>query len=164
MKCIYKYLALFLFAAGIVSCSSMYSYKNANEKAMAYSHTWNEIINKGNVALFDSAFSPNIVYDNANTHLQGIDDFKKYFEEYITGFSNRDFEILEIYSSGDRVIKRWSFTGTHTGAFAGIKPTGRKITIEGVTIATIRMGKIVAERDYLDDLGLMQKLGVIPAL
>ena len=153
MKKICIYLLLFAIAAGMVSCLSVYADKNASKKARAYSHTWNEIINKGNIALFDADFSPNIVYDNANIHLQGIDDVKKYFEEYITGFSNRDLEILELYSSGDKVIKRWVFTGTHTGTFAGYKPTGKKITIEGVTIATIRMGKIVAEREFINENG-----------
>jgi steroid delta-isomerase-like uncharacterized protein len=127
-----------------------------------YTETWDEIVNKGKLELFDSAFSPNVVYDNVTTHLSGISDVKKYFSEYVTGFSNRDFKVLEVYGQGERVIKRWSFSGTHTGDFAGIKATGKMINVEGVTIARIVDGKITEERDYADDLGLLQQLGVIP--
>ena len=147
-----------------VSCSSTNKHSVTDDNVKSYAHTWDEIVNKGNLKLFDSDFSPNVVYDNVTTHLQGIDDVKKYFGEYVTGFSNREFKVLEIYGEGDHVIKRWSFTGTHTGDFAGIKATGKRITVEGVTIAKMKMGKIIAERDYADDLGLMQKLGVIPAM
>lgn len=161
MRKSYKNLLLFSMLLATITGSLSCKKSDAEEKMTAYAQTWKEIINKGKVDLFDSAFSPNVFYDNASTHLQGIDEFKKYIEGYITAFSNRDFQILEIYGSGERVIKRWSFTGTHTGVFSGIKPTGRRITMEGVTIATIRMGKIVAERDYFNDLSLMQDLGVI---
>ena len=155
-----------LLLASVLLISSCYFKKHSivEENIRSYSHTWDEIVNKGNVKLFDTDFSPNVVYDNVTTHLEGIDDVKKYFSEYVTGFSNRSFKILEIYGQGNRIIKRWSFTGTHTGNFAGIKATGRKITVEGITIATMSHNKIIAERDYSDDLGLMQQLGVVPKL
>lgn len=146
------------------SCLSSQKRSETEENIQSYSHTWNEIVNKGNVKLFDTDFSANVVYDNVTTHLEGIDDVKKYFGEYITGFSNRSFKILEIYGQGSRIIKRWSFTGTHTGNFAGIKATGKRVTVEGITIATMSHEKIIAERDYTDDLGLMQQLGVVPKL
>ncbi|MEP6467251.1 MAG: ester cyclase [Parafilimonas sp.] len=164
MKKIIQTWPLFTILFLAASCSHGSKGSVTDENVKSYAHTWDEIVNKGNVKLFDTNFSPNVVYDNVNTHLQGIDDVKKYFEEYITGFSNREFKVLEIYGDGDHVIKRWSFTGTHTGDFAGIKPTGKRITVEGVTIAKMKMGKVVAERDYADDLGLMEKLGVIPAM
>ena len=150
----------------MLASSCFFSHKESveEENIKAYSHTRDEIVNKGNIKLFDTDFSPNVVYDNVTTHLEGIDDVKKYFSEYVTGFSNREFKVLEIYGQDEHVIKRWSFTGTHTGNFAGIKATGKRITVEGVTIATMSHGKIVAERDYSDDLGLMQQLGVVPKI
>ncbi len=127
-----------------------------------YSYVWDEIINKGNTKLFDSAFTKDVSYDNVTTHLDGLDDFKKYYLPFVTSFSNRDFRVLEIYGQGEKVIKRWAFTGTHTAEFAGIPATNKKITVEGVTIARIVNGKIAEERDYMDDLGFLTQLGVIP--
>jgi hypothetical protein len=137
--------------------------KNLVEKNIRfYSHVWDEIVNKGNTKMFDSAFSPAVVYNNVNAHLVGLPDFKKYYSEFLTGFSEREFKVLEIYGQGDKIIKRWSFKGKNTGDFAGMPATGKFITLEGVTIAKIEDGKIVEERDYMDDLGLMVQLGRIP--
>lgn len=159
---------IYLYLAGIIltvsSCASPKSDNTVEENIKTYSHTWDEIVNKGDLKQFDSAFAPTVIYDNVAIHLQGVNDVRNYFSEFITGFTNRDFKVLEIYGQGERVIKRWSFTGTHTGDFSGIKPTGKRITVEGVTIARMVNGKITEERDYADDLGLMQKLGVIPPM
>ncbi len=155
---------LLVIAFAITACSSLKTDTTVEDNIKSYAHTWDEIVNKGDLKLFDSVFSPTVIYDNVTTHLQGIADVRKYFSEYVTGFTNRDFKVLEIYGQGERVIKRWSFTGTHTGDFAGIKATGKRITVEGVTIARMVNGKITEERDYADDLGLMQKLGVIPPM
>ncbi|WP_336517107.1 ester cyclase [Pollutibacter soli] len=166
MKREYRSVLVWIFTGAllIAGCESEKNDGMVEENIRIYSNAWDEIANKGNLLVFDSAFAPAVVYDNVTTHLQGVDAVRKYFSEYVTGFSNRDFKVLEIYGQGDHVIKRWSFTGTHTGDFAGIKPTGKRITVEGVTIARMVNGKITEERDYADDLGLMQKLGVIPPM
>ncbi|MCA1563376.1 MAG: ester cyclase [Acidobacteria bacterium] len=39
-----------------------------------------------------------------------------------------------------------------------------RVTLVGVTLARMADGKIVEERDFMDDLGLLQQLGVIPDL
>ncbi len=164
MKKKHQFYLLLSASLLLSSCFSGEKKTITEENIKSYSRTWDEIVNKGNIKLFDTDFSPNVSYDNVTTHLEGIDDVKKYFSEYVTGFSNREFKVMEIYGEGDHVIKRWSFTGTHTGDFAGIKATGKRITVEGVSIAVMKYGKIVTERDYSDDLGLMQQLGIIPKI
>ena len=46
----------------------------------------------------------------------------------------------------------------------GIAPTGKETTVTGVTIDKIKDGKIVESWNNWDTLGLMQQLGVVPAL
>lgn len=156
-------VVLFSIVTLIASCSHK-SESPVEKNIKFYSHVWDEIVNNGNMKMFDSAFSPNVIYNNVTTHFEGLADVRKYFSEYVTGFSNREFKVLEIYGQDDKVIKRWSFSGTNTGEFAGIPATGKKISIEGVTIARIVDGKIAEERDYSDDLGMLQQLGVIPPM
>lgn len=160
----YSYPFLLSAVLTIISCASPKADNTVEQNIKNYTRTWDEIVNKGDLKQFDSVFAPTVIYDNVAIHLQGVNDVRNYFSEFITGFTNRDFKVLEIYGQGERVIKRWSFTGTHTGDFAGIKPTGKRITVEGVTIARMVNGKITEERDYADDLGLMQKLGLIPPM
>jgi len=52
--------------------------------------------------------------------------------------------------------------GTHQGAFRGIAPTGKRITISGIEIDRIAGGKFVETWLISDALGMMQQLGVIP--
>jgi len=58
------------------------------------------------------------------------------------------------------VAARWTTTGTHTGAWGTVEPTGKRATFSGVNIFRIEDGKITEIWNHRDDLGLMQQLGV----
>ena len=68
-----------------------------------------------------------------------------------------------MFGQGNKIVKHWSFSGTNTGAFFGMPPTGRKVNIDGVTLVRMQGGKIAEERDLLDNLDLMTQLGSMPA-
>ena len=58
------------------------------------------------------------------------------------------------------VVTRWTATGTQQGEFMGIAPTGKQVTMTGISIHRIAGGRIVEEWQEWDSLGLMQQLGV----
>ena len=64
---------------------------------------------------------------------------------------------------GDRVVERWTGRGTHQGAFQGIPPTGKQVSVPGVVFYQIRDGKITEFRGQFNMMSLMQQLGVIPS-
>jgi predicted ester cyclase len=66
-------------------------------------------------------------------------------------------------AEGDKVVDRWTATGTPTGDLMGVPPTGRRIEVSGITISRFAGGKIVEDWYQGDDLGMMQQLGVIPS-
>jgi steroid delta-isomerase-like uncharacterized protein len=78
------------------------------------------------------------------------------------GFPDHDAVVHEMISEGDLVATRKSFTGTHTGEFMGIPPTGKRATIEVIDFVRVREGKIVEHWNIVDQLGLMQQLGLAP--
>jgi predicted ester cyclase len=67
------------------------------------------------------------------------------------------------FAEGDKVATRWTARGTHTGEIAGIAPTGRDVTVTGLTISRFASGKVVEEWSTWDTLGMLVQLGVIPA-
>jgi predicted ester cyclase len=68
----------------------------------------------------------------------------------------------EVYS-GDRVVHSWKIQGKHTGTpLFGVPTTGKDLTLTGITIVRLENGKIVERWTQLDQLGLLQQLGVIP--
>ena len=56
---------------------------------------------------------------------------------------------------------RLTFTGTHTGPWMGIPPTGRPVTVKGMALYRLQDGKIVEQWTIGDTLGLLQQLGAV---
>jgi predicted ester cyclase len=54
-------------------------------------------------------------------------------------------------------------TGTHTGAWLGLAPTGMRVSVQMIVIHRIGGGKIVEDWVLVGSLGLFQQLGLVPA-
>ena len=67
---------------------------------------------------------------------------------------------------GDTAAMRWAWKAVHTGTSPslGIPATGKRIHMMGCSVYRFRDGKVVEQWEYSDLLGLLQQLGVIPAL
>jgi steroid delta-isomerase-like uncharacterized protein len=66
--------------------------------------------------------------------------------------------IEDMVAEGDRVLTRWTMTGTHTGDGLGIPATGRAVRIPGVTIARISAARIAEHWSYRDDIAMLRQL------
>ncbi|CAG7589514.1 ester cyclase [Rhodococcus opacus] len=71
--------------------------------------------------------------------------------------------VEEMFSAGDRVVVRWTGTGTHVGEMNGIPPTGNKIRVDAISIHRLADGKIAETWQVWDTLGFLQQLGAVPA-
>jgi len=64
---------------------------------------------------------------------------------------------------GDHVATRWTGRGTHTGEIAGIAPTGKDVTVSGITVSRFEDGLVVEEWTTWDTLGMLVQIGAVPA-
>lgn len=145
----------------IVSCKDAEVENNITK----YSNVWDEIVNKGNLdQINDANFDTNITMISSPENVVGIEDFKAYYSNFITGFSDIEFTINEIFGQGDKIVKHWNFKGTHTGDFFGIPATGKAVDLSGATIAVMKDGKITQEQDFFDNMTFMSQLGIDPFL
>ena len=87
---------------------------------------------------------------------------KMFLGAFLSAFPDCQFTIDDMIAEGDRVATKKTFSGTHTGDFNGIAPTGRHVSITFVDILRLRDGKIVEHWLSMDQLSFMQQLGVIP--
>ena len=71
--------------------------------------------------------------------------------------------LRQIHSACNTVIVEFTGSGTHRGDLMGIAPTGRQASMPICTVLTVRGGKIVSEREYMDMAHMMRQLGVMPA-
>lgn len=92
----------------------------------------------------------------------GREAYRQEEEGFFTAFPDLRFTIDELISSADKVVVAWTAHGTNTGELMGMKPTGKAITVAGISILTFENGKLVEEREQYDSAGLMQQLGQIP--
>jgi predicted ester cyclase len=78
-------------------------------------------------------------------------------------FPDKHFTIEDIVAEGDKVVLRWTFRGTHRGAFwtpAGtVQATGNVITLTSMVVYQLKDGKIVGENGVHDWLTLLQQFG-----
>jgi len=146
-----------------VSCVSPEKTSPVESNIKAYSHVWDEIMNKGKLDMFnDSNFSKEVVMHASPSDIVGIDSARAYYANFLTGFSNIQFTIKDIFGQDDKLVKYWNFKGTHTGNFFGIPATGKTVSIDGTTLVRMADGKIAEERDFFDNLDFMTQLGLIP--
>jgi steroid delta-isomerase-like uncharacterized protein len=74
------------------------------------------------------------------------------------------WNIEEILSAGDRVVVRWTGSGTHVAELNGIPPTGKSIRVDAISIHRLADGKIAETWQVWDTLGLLQQIGVVPTM
>jgi steroid delta-isomerase-like uncharacterized protein len=128
--------------------------------------TFEELWNKGNLQLANELFSPNYAHHDPSTPDvgRGPESEKKRATLYRNAFPDLRLTVEDLVAEGETVVARWSCHGTHKGELDGIAPTGKQITITGVTIARFENGKMVEGWVNWDALGMMQQLGVVPEI
>ena len=73
-------------------------------------------------------------------------------------FPDIQVTVKDQMAEGDKVVSRWTATGTHQGNFLGVPPTGKKVTLKAIHIHQIQDGRICALWEEIDLLGLQQQL------
>jgi steroid delta-isomerase-like uncharacterized protein len=128
--------------------------------------SFEELWNKGNLSLADELFTPNYEHHDSSSpdFGRGPESERKRAALYRTAFPDLQLTIEDIIAEGQTVMARWSCRGTHKGELSGIAPTGKQVTISGVSIARFTNGKMVEGWVNWDALGLMQQLGIVPEL
>ncbi len=92
----------------------------------------------------------------------GADDWREMAKSLAVSFPDRVITVHQIIGEGDRVAARLTWTGTQTGEFATIAPTGRPVEVNGISIFAMRDGKITEQWIEQDILALYQQLGAAP--
>ena len=122
-----------------------------------------EILNRGD---FDSA--GRFMWEDVVQHVPfqgqspGLAGFQEMMRDSRLAFPDIRWSVEEQVADGDRVVTRFMWTGTHSGPFLGVEPTGRRVTVWGMAIDRVVDGRIKESRFLMDALGLMAQLGKAP--
>ena len=124
-----------------------------------------EIFNRGNMSRADEFLAPDFV--EREELPPGIprdrEGVKQLTAMMRSAFPDFKATIDDIVAEGDKVVIRQTWSGTHKGEFMGVPPTGKSVSFGVIDILRIAGGKCVEHWGQMDNMGLMQQLGVIPA-
>lgn len=122
---------------------------------------WNE----GNIEIVDEFVAPDFIDHHLPPELPaGPEGIKQWHGIVSAAFSNFEIKIEDTVAAGDRVAFRLTFTGDHTGEFAGAAATGKRVTTTGIAIYHFEDGMLVEAWENADMLGLLQQIEALPAI
>jgi steroid delta-isomerase-like uncharacterized protein len=122
-----------------------------------------DVINQGRLDRADDLVALDFVeLDQLPGQQQGREGLKDVIGGMRAAFPDLHWVVDEVVAEGDKVVSRFTWTGTHRATFLGIPSTGRKVTVKGVVIDRLADGKMADSRILMDTLGMMQQLGVVP--
>ena len=119
-------------------------------------------LNAGDVTVLEELASPDYEeHDPIPGQGTGRDGLRDRVRMIVDAFGQR-FTVEDVIAEGDRVVVRWTGSGTHVGEFMGIPPTGRSFTISGIDIYRMADGKMAEHWHVVDQLALLGQLGLLP--
>jgi ketosteroid isomerase-like protein len=100
---------------------------------------------KGNLDIVDEVVASDYVgYDPAAPNpVHGPEGVKEFISTYRAAFPDALIKVEDQLAEGDLVATRWSGRGTHEGEIMGVEPTGRQVTVSGLTISRLDGGRFL---------------------
>ena len=120
-----------------------------------------EVWGAGNTAVAIEVFASDYVRHDLrpSQSLPGPAGQAKIAEDFRRAFPDLRWEVDILLGEGDLVAARWTASGTHTGPWGSLEPTGKQATFSGVNIFRFADEKVVEIWNHRDDLGLMTQVG-----
>ena len=118
-------------------------------------------------AAFTALCAPDIHYEDplCGEPLESPDALAEHAARLWAAFPDARIERTgERLSDGRFIAAPFKLLGTHRGEIMGVPPTGREVVLAGINIFRVQDGKLVERWSRTDDLGLLQQLGIVPAM
>ncbi|MBI5913925.1 MAG: ester cyclase [Bacteroidetes bacterium] len=119
-----------------------------------------DIWNNGNMAQLEQLYAPDFTRRDIGGTAKGYDEFKASFENIKKTYSNFKLTLKESWVKGDKVTFVWNVSSTHSGPFGeGMPATGKPVSIDGVSILTLKDGKVVDDWAVFDQASVLTQVG-----
>ena len=117
-----------------------------------------QVWNQGRREAIAEMFAPDGIIHDGGTESRGPEGFYPFFDRINASFSDMRLIVEDTFGEGDKICIRWSCTATHTGNGLGLAPTGRTVSMTGISVIRVLGGKFVEAWQNWDMLGLMEQL------
>lgn len=118
----------------------------------------------GDLAWIDDHISSDFVRHDPGLpfEVRGSEGVRYLNSVFLTAFPDLRLDVEDVIGEGDKILVRLTIRGTHQGELMGIAPTGKEVEVGVLDLFHIADGKLVEHWAAIDNLGLMQQLGVVP--
>jgi steroid delta-isomerase-like uncharacterized protein len=121
-----------------------------------------EAVATGNYALFNDVVAPDCVdHDPAAGQVPGPEGYKFVHGMLRKAFPDIKLEPTVIVQQEDTIAFAYTMTGTQTGPFGDIPPSGKPVKINGLQISKFKDGKMVERWGSSDVLGILKQIGAV---
>jgi predicted ester cyclase len=115
----------------------------------------------GYLEMFDKA----VMFHGLSRKLKpGVGGLRDYYMALREGFPDMRLASEDLIAEGEKIANRYTFYGTHKGAYMGIAPTSKLVISPGVVIHLFKAGKCVETWQSTDALGFLTQLGAVQSL
>ncbi len=122
-----------------------------------------ELLSTDDLAVADELLSPGFrFYFAGSPEPMNLERYKEFLVARRAAFPDRRFIVEDMIAEGEKVSARFTMRGTHKGEFWGVALSGTEVTMTGIDMIRLAEGRMVEDRVEVDQLGMMQQLGVLP--
>jgi steroid delta-isomerase-like uncharacterized protein len=119
--------------------------------------------NQGRVAAVDELVAPyGVTHSPAWGMPNNREGLKQLIAMFRSAFPDLYCTVEDEINEGDKLAAHWTLRGTHQGLFLGNPPTSRPIVVQGMIFARTADGKIAEGWTLVDQMGMLQQLGIVP--
>ena len=124
-----------------------------------------EAQSRGNLGAIDVYLPPEFVDHSPVSGLPGNrEGVRMLFSALWAAFPDLRATIHDQVAEGDKVVTRKTLSGTHSGPFMGLPPTGNRVSFDIIDILRVEDGKLLEHWCVVDQLALMRGVGALPAV
>jgi steroid delta-isomerase-like uncharacterized protein len=122
---------------------------------------YEEVWDRGNLDVCDEVFASDYVRHDfrSSEPVPGPEGQKQIAADFRAAFPDLHVVVDLLVAEDDYVVGRWTATGTHSGRWGTVEPTGRRVRFSAANIFRFDGGKVVEIWNHRDDLGLREQLG-----
>lgn len=125
-----------------------------------------EFINSADVTIGREVIGASAVFHVpfAAEPMRGLEGYLGILAMMRSAFSDVHWTIDETITEGDKIVARFTLTGTHDGTFFGVPATGRSVRAAAINIYHFDDGLIVEEFGMPNVVSLLGQIGALPDL
>lgn len=133
------------------------------EENKAIVRRYQDAHNQNNLAALNEIVAADLISHNKIPGMPpGLEGGKTVHQILTAAFPDLHTDTEELIAEGDRVVQRFTVSGTDKGGFMGAPATGKSYKVAGMSVFRIANGKIAEHWGVFDQMGVMQQLGKIP--